>query len=90
MSVNMSAGVDPKKAKRYGKYYGSIDFEANQHVPAQAFHDEPTKPVLGKFQIGGKTFDVTWQELDLIASTAKDAQDLINKRYKMGMMGKIR
>ena len=36
--------------------------------------------------IGGKTFDVTYQELDMIARTMDAAKDVVNKRYKLGMM----
>ena len=36
--------------------------------------------------IGGKTFDVTYQELDMIQRTLQAAKETVNKRYKMGMM----
>jgi hypothetical protein len=47
---------------------------------------QPEKPVIGKLMIGGKTFDVTYQELDQIAKTLQSAKEVVNKRYKLGMM----
>ena len=36
--------------------------------------------------IGGKSFDVTFQELDMIQKTLQAAKEVVNKRYKLGMM----
>ena len=47
---------------------------------------KPEKPVIGKLMIGGKTFDVTYQELDMIQKTLQSAKEVVNKRYKLGMM----
>lgn len=84
--VNQTWSYDQKYVKRYGKLYGSIDFEINENVSQELFKKQPTKPVVGKLMIGGKTFDVTYQELDMIARTMKTAKETINKRYKLGMM----
>ena len=42
--------------------------------------------MVGKLHIGGKTFDVTYQELDAIARTMGLAKDTVNRKYKLGMM----
>ena len=65
--------------------------EINQPPAEQNTENQPNvenneKPVVGKLHIGGKTFDVTFQELDMIARTMNLAKDTVNRKYKMGMM----
>ena len=84
--VNNTYEYDQKYVRRYGKLYGSIDFEINENVSEKLFEKQQEKPVVGKLMIGGKTFDVTYQELDMIARTMDAAKDVVNKRYKLGMM----
>jgi len=84
--INQTAAYDQKYVRRYGKLYGSIDFEINENVSAELFNKQPEKPVIGKLMIGGKTFDVTFQELDMIQRTLQTAKETVNKRYKLGMM----
>ena len=84
--INQTAAYDQKYVRRYGKLYGSIDFEINENVSGELFSKQPEKPVIGKLMIGGKTFDVTYQELDQIARTMHAAKDVVNRKYKMGMM----
>ena len=89
MSINGRHAINQKVARRYGKLWGSVDFECNQNVSADAFHDNPDRPTVGQFMIGGKRFDVTMEELNYIQQTAKDAQDVVMKRYRLGRMGKL-
>ena len=84
--INQTWAYDQKHVRRYGKLYGSIDFEINEHISEELFRKQPEKPVVGKLMIGGKTFDVTYQELDMIQKTLQTAKDVVNKRYKMGYM----
>ena len=83
--VNNTAAYDQKKVRKYGKLYGSIDFEVRDTISAHYFENNE-KPVVGKLHIGGKTFDVTYQELDMIQRTLGTAKDTVNRKYKMGMM----
>tara|TARA_R110001592_G_scaffold356459_1_gene658457 strand:- start:95 stop:358 length:264 start_codon:yes stop_codon:yes gene_type:complete len=83
--VNNTAAYDQKKIRKYGKLYGSIDFEINDSISEHYFENNE-KPVVGKLHIGNKTFDVTYQELDMIARTLHLAKDTVNRKYKMGMM----
>jgi len=83
--VNNTAAYDQKKVRKYGKLYGSIDFEVNDTISEHYFENNE-KPVVGKLHIGNKTFDVTFQELDMIARTLHLAKDVVNRKYKMGMM----
>tara|TARA_B100001094_G_scaffold326649_1_gene383221 strand:+ start:2064 stop:2327 length:264 start_codon:yes stop_codon:yes gene_type:complete len=83
--VNNTAAYDQKKVRKYGKLYGSIDFEINDSISEKYFENNE-KPVVGKLHIGNKTFDVTFQELDMIARTLHLAKDTVNRKYKMGMM----
>tara|TARA_R110000796_G_scaffold172641_2_gene289614 strand:- start:1520 stop:1786 length:267 start_codon:yes stop_codon:yes gene_type:complete len=84
--VNQTHAYDEKYVRKLGKLYGSIDFEINENVSAEMFKKQPEKPVIGKLMIGGKTFDVTYQELDQIAKTMETAKEVVNRRYKLGMM----
>ena len=84
--VNNTFAYDQKYVRRYGKLYGSIDFEINDSISAELFKKQPNKPVVGKLLIGGKSFNVTYQELDMIARTMDAAKEVVNRKYKMGMM----
>jgi hypothetical protein len=84
--INQTWAYDQKYVKKYGKLYGSIDFEVNENVSGKLFENGKQKPVVGKLMIGGKTFDVTYQEIDQIVRTLKTAKETVNKRYKLGMM----
>jgi hypothetical protein len=84
--INNTAMWDQKKVKRYGKLYGSIDFEVNEEVSEYMFEKMPEKPVIGRLEIGGKRFDMTYQELDLVIQTLSEAKRIAEMRYRMGMM----
>ena len=83
--VNGTAMYDKKKVRKYGKLFSSIDFEVSDTISEHYFENNET-PVVGKLHIGGKTFDVTYQELDMIARTMNTAKDTVNRKYKLGMM----
>jgi hypothetical protein len=89
MSINSRHAVDQKKVRRYGKYYGSIDFECNHEVTADVFSQMPDRPVIGTFTIAGKNFDLTWDEMELIEDTMRIARETTLKRYRLGMMGTL-
>lgn len=83
--VNQAAGYDKKKVRKYGKLYGSIDFEINDEMSKYYFENNES-PVVGKLHIGNKTFDVTYDELDAIAKTLYAAKDVVNRKHKLGLM----
>jgi hypothetical protein len=83
--VNQTAAYDQKRVRKYGKLYGSIDFEVSDTI-SQHYFENNEKPVVGKLHIGGKTFDVTYQELDMIARTMSTAKDTVNRKHKLGLM----
>ena len=84
--VNQTYAYDQKYVRKYGKLDGSIDFEVNENVAAEMFKKQQNKPVIGQLMIGGKKFDVTFQELDQIQRTLQTAKEVVNKRYKLGFM----
>jgi len=84
--VNNTAMYDQKKVKRNGKLYGTIDFDINETVSQDMFEKVPEKPIIGRLEIGGKRFDVTFQELDMLAETIAEAKKVVLMRYRMGMM----
>ena len=83
--VNQTAAYDQKRVRKYGKLYGSIDFEVNDNL-SQHYFENNEKPVIGKLHIGGKTFDVTYQELDMISRTMETGKDCVNRKHRMGML----
>jgi len=83
--VNNTAQYDEKKLRKYGKHYASIDFEINDSISEHYFENNE-KPVIGKLMISGKKFDVTYQELDQMQRTLAAAKEVVNRKYKMGMM----
>jgi len=83
--VNNTAQYDQKKVRKNGKHYGSIDFEISDHLTANNF-DNQEAPIVGKLHIGSRSFEVTYQELDMIGRTMQLAKDTVNRKYKMGMM----
>ena len=85
--VNNTAQWNQEKIKNRGKLYGSIDFEVNETVSQQIFEKVELKPVVGTLEIGQKRFNMTMQELDLLAETIDAAKKVVMMRYRMGMMG---
>jgi len=84
--VNNTAMYDQKKVERNGKLYGTIDFDVNENVSQEMFEKVPEKPIIGRLEIGGKRFDVTFQELDMLQETIHEAKKVVLMRYRMGMM----
>lgn len=84
--INNTAMYDQKKVSRNGKLYGTIDFDINETVSQDMFEKVPEKPIIGRLEIGGKRFDVTFQELDMLAETIAEAKKVVLMRYRMGMM----
>ena len=89
MSVNSRFAMDQKKVKKFGQFYGSIDFDSDDRVSAQIFANNPSMPVVGKFCIGNHEYGVTMDELEHIEQTCKSAREVILKRYRFGLMGKL-
>jgi len=83
--INNTAGYNQKKVRKYGKLYGSIDFEVNDNLSRYNLENQEA-PIAGKLHIGNRTYEVTYPELALIAETLKSAKDVVNRKYKMGMM----
>ena len=88
MSVNSRFAIDQNKVKKFGRLYGTIDFESNDKVSADVFQSNPNKPVVGNFIIGNSQFGVTMDELEYIEQTCRAARETILKRYRFGLMGK--
>ncbi len=88
MSVNSRFAIDQKKVRKFGQFYGTIDFDSNELVSAEVFANNPNKPVVGNFVIGNHTYGVTMDELEYIEQTCRNARETIMKRYRFGMMGK--
>jgi hypothetical protein len=88
MSVNSRFAIDQKKVRKFGQFYGTIDFDSSDKVSAEVFANNPNKPVVGDFIIGNHTYGVTMDELEYIEQTCRNARETILKRYRFGMMGK--
>ena len=86
--VNNAFAYDKKRSKRMGKLYNTIDFNVNEKISADLFAKVPEKPVVGELEIGGKSFKVTYQELDAMMSTLQEAKRAVESKYRMGLRNK--
>jgi len=86
--VNNAYAYDKKRAKRMGKLYSTIDFNVNDKISADLFSKVPEEPIVGELEIGGKSFKVTYQEIDAVISTLHDAKRAIEMKYRLGRMNR--
>ena len=86
--VNNAFAYDKKRSKRMGKLYSTIDFNINDKISGDLFARVPEKPVVGELEIGGKSFKVTYQEIDAMMSTLQEAKRAIESKYRLGLMNK--
>lgn len=84
----MTAAMDQKKVKRYGKLFGTIDFTLSDHLNPDIINKRYTDTTIGSFHIGGKEFEITLAELDRIVETAEVAKSSFLKSYSMGRFGR--
>ena len=84
MSINQSYAINQKKVRRYGKYYGSIDFECNPNITRKSFKDDLRNIEAGTFEISGRQYKLTWAEMTRIIETLRDAQEAMVKSYRYG------
>ena len=86
--VNNAFAYDKKRTKRMGKLYSTIDFNVNDKISTDLFKTVPEKPIVGELEIGGKSFKVTYQEIDAMMSTLQEAKRTIESKYRLGLMNK--
>ncbi len=86
--VNNAFAYDKKRSKRMGRLYSTIDFNVNEKISADLFARVPEKPIVGQLEIGGKSFNVTYQEIDAIISTMQDAKRAVESKYRLGLMNR--
>jgi len=88
MSVNLTAAHDTKKTRHLGKLWSTIDFELKENVNPTDFKYAKMKPVIGKLQIGGKSFEITFSELNQLSRTCDAAMNQAELAYRIGKWGK--
>jgi len=81
--------VDQTKTRKYGRFYGSIDFECNDKVSAQVFKSNTNGVNVGDFIIGNSRFPMSMEELELMEQTCREARETVMKRYRLGLMGRL-
>jgi len=86
--VNNAYAYDKKRSQRMGKLYNTIDFNVNDKISADLFKSVPEKPIVGELEIGGKSFKVTYQEIDAMMSTLNEAKRAVESKYRLGLMNK--
>jgi len=86
--VNNAFAYDKKRSQRMGKLYNTIDFNVNDKISADLLAKVPEKPIVGELEIGGKSFKVTYQELDAMMSTLNEAKRAVESKYRLGLMNK--
>ena len=86
--VNNAYAYDKKRSKRMGKLYNTIDFNVSEKISGELFAKVPEKPIVGELEIGGKSFKVTYQEIDAMMSTLQEAKRTVEAKYRLGLMNK--
>lgn len=84
MSLNMTNGMNPKKVERFGRLFGTIDFEVSNTLTNEQLQKTGRRSIVGEFKIGGHSFPITLEELDRLIETAESATSVINKGYRIG------
>lgn len=83
-SLNQVHGMDQKKVKRFGKLFGTIDFEMNEILSGEVIRQRKSDTTVGSFKIGQRSYDVTLAEIDRIIETMQAARDVFYKSYTLG------
>ena len=86
--VNNVYAYDKKRARRMGKLYSTIDFNINDKISGELFSKMTEKPIVGEFEIGGRSFKMTYQEINAVISTMQDAKRAIEMKYRLGRMNR--
>ena len=76
----------PFNPQKYGKVWGSIDFEMAHGTKAMNPVPPSTQPIMGTLVIGGKRVEITFSEANRIIETLQDSQYRFNVAKKMGML----
>jgi len=84
MSVNNRHAIDQNKVKKFGNYFGSIDFEVNS-ISQAVLEAKRMDTRAGKLLIGGKEFECTLAELDRIIETCQNAKVIFYQKYRFGL-----
>lgn len=79
MSVNLISGINQDKVAKFGKYFGSIDFEVNSTSKAQ-LQNKGDNIIAGKFLIAGAEFDCSLSDLDNIIENCHLGSCIISGR----------
>ena len=86
--INNAYAYDKERARRMGKLYSTIDFNVNDIISGELFASVPDKPIVGALEIGGKSFKMTYQEIDAVISTLQDAKRAVEMKYRLGRMNR--
>jgi hypothetical protein len=86
--VNNAYAYDKKRSRRMGRLYSTIDFNVNDKISGELFASVPEKPIVGELEIGGKSFKMTYQEIDAVISTLQDAKRAVEMKYRLGRMNR--
>jgi hypothetical protein len=86
--VNNAYAYDKKRSRKMGKLYSTIDFNVNDKISGELFASVPEKPIVGELEIGGKSFKMTYQEIDAVISTLQDAKRAVEMKYRLGRMNR--
>lgn len=86
-SLNMAHAYDPERVKRFGKLFGTIDFEMNEQLSGEVIRQRRSDTKVGSLKIDGKEFGVTLAEVDRLIETLNSAKDVFYKGYTLGKYG---
>lgn len=86
--INQSISMDPRKTRRFGKYFNTIDFEVTDVASKETIDKMQGDTIIGKLHIGGKTFDLTLSEVEHLQETLSSSKSVFSAKYRLGRFGK--
>lgn len=82
MSVNHTYAISEEKTRRFGKYFSTIDFEVST-TSKRLLEQRQEQIFIGKFQIDGKEYQLTLEELDRIIETCQLAKTIYLQKLRL-------
>lgn len=70
MSVNQIYSINQEKVRKFGQYFGTIDFEVSSTNRSQLNLKQGAVPA-GEFKIGNRSFKCTLDDLDSMIESCK-------------------
>ena len=86
--INQTYAMDEKKTRRFGKIFNTIEFNFSDKPSVEFIDTYKADTPIGTFNIGGKEFELTIEEVRQIQHTMLTVENTFIQRYRMGFYGR--